>query len=729
MTARLPLAAALVTGLVWAALALAGAKALLVDLDNSGRSLLLGLVLLALTEACVPWREQSGRASVRRLVQAALLAGNALLVGAGSPSSSGERVLLVLGGLVGVATALALGRAARSSAAGSDSRPPAPASPRARLALRVALGFVLALGAASVAWSACVPERRVVLAPNPEPGVSTQAWRQHDTLSVLPRFTLARVPDEARVLEDGRPLLFPNTPPDEIAALGSGRYQPCAGRFVHWSSSDGSDPLANGRRYELAFVPDVFHSTPVVLLFALAGGLVLVGASAGAVSLASPSSVRARAALVLAVLLGGGALMARSWDRIAVSPDTDGYLQHSPTRPRLYPAFVDLFDARPELPRGAEPTIGGRDEPTHRFVGVVRAQRVLTLVALAVLVWELSSVASVWLLATLVWVGALADLSSWGDRAIHANAGTLLAEGLGQPLVFLYAALVLAYARRASWAKGLALAVVLALLVLDRPASSALLVALPFVWALDARASGWRRASARAAVLALVYALPLLFASWQNYRDHGFFRTHALTGPNVFGTAFELADESDVAALEDPRARELLALCLASPTRRLPPDDGGFPDHNIYAIGLPALERIHDPPRGRGADFEIDDLLLAVGRKLIARHPVAYARQVLGEVGWILDEGVIPLLVALVLALVFYRRTGESTFLAFAFLASLPVVSVLPACFFHVPKPRYRCSFGWVECVGVPLLAALVVAARRPRPQAHATPVELERTT
>lgn len=687
--------------LVLGGLGLALGKALLVDLEASGRSLLLGLTLLALTEACVPWRARGPRAQARRGIQAGLLALNALLVGPGSPASWGERAALVLAGLAAIATTLSLARAARAPAPTS-----APASPGTRQTLRVGLGATLALLGLAALASAVVPERRVALEP-----AAIQPWNGHDHLVAFPRFTLARIPDEAVLLEDGAPLPFPQATHDAIAELGSGRYQACGGRLVHLSSSDGADPRT-AHRYELVFVPDLLRSAPVVLLGALALVLALLGASAGALSLATPASPRARGALVLAVALVLLAGNARSWDSLALSWDTQSYVSHSATRSPLYPWFLDALDARPGEPRVLEPASPLHQDPHHRFLGAARAQRVLAVLGLAALVWEASALVPLALLAILLGLGGISDLATWGDRALHASAGTLQTEGFTQPFVFLFAALVLAHARRPRWRTAVGLAGTLSLLVLARPSNTALLVAWPFVFALDARALGARPALRRALVLALVYAAPLVLVAGWTWSRSGHFRIGAITGTNVFGTAFELAEPGDVASLEDPRARALLQKCLESPVQRLAPDDLDFPDHNIYAIGFPTLATLPDAPRGPWADHEADDLLLSVGKSLLRRHPGAFARQVLREVGWLLDEAVVPLLVAAALALLLAWREGEPAFLAYAFLASLPFVTVLPACFFHVPKGRYRASWGFVESAFVPLLAALVVGAR-----------------
>ena len=58
------------------------------------------------------------------------------------------------------------------------------------------------------------------------------------------------VPVRVRLLEDGRPLGPPDSVHNDIRALGGGRYS-FWNRALYFSTPDGSDPHANGRRYEI----------------------------------------------------------------------------------------------------------------------------------------------------------------------------------------------------------------------------------------------------------------------------------------------------------------------------------------------------------------------------------------------------------------------------------------------------------------------------------------------
>ena len=48
--------------------------------------------------------------------------------------------------------------------------------------------------------------------------------------------------------------------------------------------------------------------------------------------------------LVVLVVASLGAGVALRWDRIGITPDSEGYIAHDPTRTVAYPAFIDVFD-------------------------------------------------------------------------------------------------------------------------------------------------------------------------------------------------------------------------------------------------------------------------------------------------------------------------------------------------------------------------------------------------
>jgi hypothetical protein len=56
----------------------------------------------------------------------------------------------------------------------------------------------------------------------------------------------------ANVLENGIPLVLPDSPHADVANKGAGRYS-LWGRNLYFSSSDNSDPRTNGRKYEVSW--------------------------------------------------------------------------------------------------------------------------------------------------------------------------------------------------------------------------------------------------------------------------------------------------------------------------------------------------------------------------------------------------------------------------------------------------------------------------------------------
>jgi lysophospholipase L1-like esterase len=175
-------------------------------------------------------------------------------------------------------------------------------SPPARRLL--ALLAVVALGVAAWALPAVRWERRIPLASEQLIPAAGHAWRYEVALPAT-----ADKPHEVRssvrLLEDGRPLGPAHREPEAIAAEGGGAFLHQKDAIL-LSSSDGSDPSANGRRYE-ALVPARLPRWLIagvglaflVLVFAVPGQL----ASAG-------SGPAGRRALLVAATQGVAALVA-----------------------------------------------------------------------------------------------------------------------------------------------------------------------------------------------------------------------------------------------------------------------------------------------------------------------------------------------------------------------------------------------------------------------------------
>jgi hypothetical protein len=498
-------------------------------------------------------------------------------------------------------------------------------------------------------------------------------------------------------------------------------------RIIALSSSDGTDPLTNGRRYELVFRPDLARCEPVRALAGVAVVLLVLAWRAGVVRLGVSARRRdalAVAAIVAAALAAG---VPRGWDEIGIGLDTKSYVEVAAGRPVLYPTFIAAFDRSPGDPPAVAPPppdpFPCYTDPGARYLDAVRAQKVACVLAAGVLAGVLALAIGPWLAGLLAYVAIAADIATGSDLAASWNVRVLLSEGLNHPFVLLYVAAVLAYVLRPSWIAGLALAAVLALLVLNRPSNSVLVLAFVVLWLRDLEAGGWRRASLRAAVFIAVYAAPLLVACAQVQAKWGHFRLHAYTGKHVLAPALELATADDLDAFDDPAERAFVRACVvdhAADRIEFHPDwaTGAEPpnyiDRNIYAIEAPACaEAVKDAPvEPHAREFFLDDLMTRIGRKLIARHPIGFARIVLFHFRLLADaERHLPIAAAIVIALALYRRRRDPLLLFFLFFALLPWVGMLPACLFNFPLSRYVSQFQFAETLTLPLFACVV--ARR----------------
>ena len=543
--------------------------------------------------------------------------------------------------------------------------------------------------------------------------------------ATFPRSTVLRIPPWNATLTEGDRALEWVSSADEVASLGSGRFT-VSGRTVVFASTDGSDVRANGRRYELGFEADRIELARSPLVVALALGtlaLFVLAVKKGTVVLGRASPERTRAVLVLAVAATLLAGTVERWSDVAFNEDSGSYLGHSTIRPALYPTFLDLLDRQPGVAR--EPTHRTErpvTDPGNRWLRAAQVQKLATIAAIATLVWTLSSTLNAWLLAALLGAAAFLDTEHLGgDASVWWNATAIMSEGLNHALVFLLFAALFAYLERPRAAIGVALGLVLALLLLDRPANVALGVAVPFAWWGDRAREGWRRATKRAAWIALAAAIPLVLASAWTWHAHGRFRLHSFTGPSVFALALQTATPDDVAAFDDPVQRRLAQACIvdAAPLRIADfhtTPRGEYVNRNLYAIALPAFARTVEVPAGEDPSYYADDLFLLMGKRLIARHPLAYAEIVFFHFRKFFDPVLEPLaLLAALGALVLWRRTGAFEALYALFWAVLPTLYMAPSCCFNVPFERYRSQVYFAEYLALPFLGVVLLSLGRAR--------------
>jgi hypothetical protein len=595
--------------------------------------------------------------------------------------------------------------------------------PRSCAAPAIRIAFILALGATSlllVLRPLFTAERRVDVLRD----ASATLQNGRDTIALFTRLRFHRFPGDGGalvLLEDGRPLARPASGHDAIAALGSGRWSVAGGRAVHFSSSDGTDPLGNGRRYELLYVPDVIRSWPALALFALTAALLFAAGRAGVLSLRGPSSRGTRAGLAALVALALAAGISERWDRVSMFPDSSGYLLHLPIRTAIYPAFVDAFDREPASPREpVDPKLteqGARREPDGRFTNVARAQKVLTVLALLALFVSLASSLDAWRVAAIFLLGALLD-PLWGtstDAGIWANVETIASEGLNHPLVFLHLALAFATLARFTWPRAVALALVTSLLLLNRPANLPFVLVFPLVAMAYAHREGWRKALLRAGVLALVCAAPLAGECARNRVLHGHAKLHAFSGLATIGISLQTATPDDAEAFDDPRVRELVSACARDPHRIARHRDS--PGHayiniNMWEIADTLYRRTFGPVDDASWDDAVrrDEVLSLVARRLIARHPLVYLDIVLFHLEGAVDGLTLVTALVLVASLALYRRSRAPELLFLAYATLLPLALLVFTCAIQQPFDRYRSQTWLFEAAALPLLATILAA-------------------
>lgn len=695
-------APALVRAAPWLVLGLAVFWILRHDPDRgyAGSSVVLANAAVLATFALAPGAARTAGACARRLAAASILAALALLANHEAEAP----------GPVAAVHALALAAAALEVLAWTRERgAPSPASPRAQRALRLAFGSTLALLAlVLVPYRLLAPERTLDLV-----ALETAPAGEGEFRTTLSRFWLD-APGEARVLEDGAPVPVDVVPLDLAVAAGGGHFALSSRELVWWTASR-KDPRQDGRRHELAYRPAPHRSLLGAGLVALAAGLLVLGWSWGAFDLERRATPRARALATLLVAAALAAGLPARWDRLSVSADTASYLEHSWTRPLLYPAFLDALDSSPLEPRErathAEIARGSPPRPGHRFLGAVHVQKLLALLGVAALVWVLAGLADAWAVALLAWLAVTDDVAQGSAHAVSPSLEGLVSEGLSNPLLVLFLAALVADLARPRWRTGLLVPALLALMVLVRPSNAIFGLALPVLWLRDARQSGARPATRRALVLGLVLAAPLLLACARTFQATGFFRLHAFTGRNVFCTALSLATPEDVDAFPEPELHEIARRCIVEEgAKRIATTHLEFVNVNLYDIGFPVLEGLHVLPEGPAREFAIDDTLGAVGKRLVLRHPVGFARLTLEQLARTVGWETVPLVLGGVLGSLLWWRRRRPLDLAAAFLLLLPLVAILPSCAVNSPIDRYRAPLAWIEVAAVPLLLALLLA-------------------
>ncbi|MGE3315631.1 MAG: hypothetical protein AB7O26_10985, partial [Planctomycetaceae bacterium] len=247
------------------------------------------------------------------------------------------------------------------------------------------------------------------------------------------------------------------------SSLHDARVRPALFAYSLVVNPEGQPPLK--RRAATLMIP-----VACVLLF---------GTLRGVLSKRSPTrpEIRTRERIFLtascAVCLLAG--LVPGWNNLISAPDSNSYLTHSEMRTPLVPYWLDAFQV---FDGGEDHSIATFDDfgvvnhwgGSDRLIPGVRAWKLVLVLGISLLVWELSAVTSWWLLGGIVAAASTLDvmLGHW-SRGLIGYLDVILSEGLSHALTFVCLALVAGYLRQPGWKRGMLVAVSVNLLLLARP--------------------------------------------------------------------------------------------------------------------------------------------------------------------------------------------------------------------------------------------------------------------
>ncbi len=441
--------------------------------------------------------------------------------------------------------------------------------------------------------------------------------------------------------------------------------------------------------------------------------------------LVTPSASSAgRVGLVLACATGLSAALVPGWNRLISAPDSNSYVAHSEMRTPLVPYWIDAFDTE----RGFDRTSDLFDElgvvnywgGSHRFIGSLRAWKLLLVASLCILAWRLSEFLPWWQVGGTIVAAASVDvaLGPW-SRGMTGYLDVVLSEGLSHALTILCMALVAGYLSRPGWTRGLMVAGCVNLLLLARPGNVPFVAVFALVWLFHLRRDTFRLATLRAGMLATVTFAGVLLHCGINYANYGHFKQHAFTGFNLMTTALQLATPEDVELFDEPDLKEFVRVCTVDLAHKRNPElTDAAATQNCWQLACPAYARVFgetvfvDP-------YKADAVFTTVAQGLLRRHGVEFARQVLGSFvrGFWTTWLHVPLLVVIAASLWTFLRTGNWPWLFIAWFAALPFLTVGPCCLTNTPLDRYRSQTYFAELWCAPLWLAMVVNHRLQRRQ------------
>jgi hypothetical protein len=342
-------------------------------------------------------------------------------------------------------------------------------------------------------------------------------------------------PSPARLLEDGHDLGPANALHEQIRSRGGGRFSIWHGQ-LYFSTSDGSDPSQNGRRYEIVWPTPIaagWRHACTALAVLLVGLTLLFGRSLGlglpqwiahrvvprvVALVAFVAAADGRRAWRMAALVAAVAIFVRAVDHLLVMHDLAGHISGGLVM------GVPFSDAQGWDNQG-ESIMGG-----HGLVGMWSARRPFYAFVLGALyTWTGPSAFAVVVLHMLVGGLTAALVCRIGQRAIHPVVGLIggiafafdpvsieysefvLTETMGTFLFVLSVhQLVVAVQEdraAAAWWAGVAFTLSNLTRTLTLPAMPLLVLLL--WWIGSRRQRGWRRGFWLAVLFSIGFALPL----------------------------------------------------------------------------------------------------------------------------------------------------------------------------------------------------------------------------
>lgn len=320
------------------------------------------------------------------------------------------------------------------------------------------------------------------------------------------------------LLEDGRPVGPSHSIHAEISGLGGGRYSHWENALI-FSSSDGSDPRTNGRKYTIVHP---MSPAPLIPIALVAIGLLAARRSTAA-PLSDAHGARGVASGIWSMASRHGTLL--FWIGVAVTtafanwtflallpapavyPDSNGYLTWSLARTIGYPALLAAYEAM-----------------AHRWELLPVVQLNLVLAGTAALAWAVAAVTASRLLGWFVFAFTVAAGS------ILLSAADMLTEAPFSAFVMLHLAAFMLYLHHGTNRHAAAAGALLAVAVLVK--SVAVVLVGPLLLFVLFRA-GFRRVTS---ALVLAPALAAWFApSLHNAVRHGFFEGSVIGGYALAG--------------------------------------------------------------------------------------------------------------------------------------------------------------------------------------------------